>query len=389
MRTPPTDPDVERELVALAHTFAEREIRPAAAALDEAETFPWEVFHAACALGLASIDIPVAYGGGGIESLLTACLVTEELTWGDSGVSAVISGNAFFAGPILALGSEEQKRRWVSPLALPDSPAAALALTEPGAGSDAAAIITHARRTEGGYVMNGSKTWISNAPDADRYLVYATVEPGSRSRGITAFVVAKGDEGFALGKKIPKMGTRCCPSGELFFSDCFVAEDRRIGEEGQGFHGVLEWFDRSRVLLAAGSCGVGRAALEHAVAYAKEREAFGRKIHGFQAVSFRLVDAKMKLDQARLLTHHAARLADAGEPYTTESAMAKVAASEAAFFAAWAAMQTLGGNGYSREYPVEKLLRDAKLDEIWEGTSDIQRLIVARSLFRDEVGPDG
>ena len=386
MRTPPTDHDVERDLVALSHTFAEREIRPVAAALDEAETFPWEVFHAACALGLASIDIPVAYGGGGIESLLTACLVTEELTWGDSGVSAVISGNGFFAGPILALGTEEQKRRWVTPLTAADSPAAALALTEPGAGSDAAAIITHARRTEGGYVLNGSKTWISNAPDADRYLVYATVAPGSRSRGITTFVVAKGDEGFALGRKIPKMGTRCCPSGELFFSDCFVAEDRRIGEEGQGFRGVLEWFDRSRVLLAAGSCGVGRAALEHAVAYAKQREAFGRKIHGFQAVSFRLVDAKMRLDQARLLTHHAARLADAGEPYTTESAMAKVAASEAACFAAWAAMQTLGGNGYSREYPVEKLLRDAKLDEIWEGTSDIQRLIVARSMFRGDEG---
>ena len=384
MRTPPTDPDVERELVALAHAFAEREIRPVAAALDEAETFPWEVFHAACALGLASIDIPAAYGGGGIESLLTSCLVTEELTWGDSGVSAVISGNGFFAGPILALGTEEQKRRWITPLTLRDSPAAALALTEPGAGSDAAAIITHARRTDGGYVLNGSKTWISNAPDADRYIVYATVEPGSRSRGITTFVVVKGDEGFALGKKIPKMGTRCCPSGELFFSDCFVPDgspDRRRGAGLPRGAGVV------RPLACAarrGICGVGRAALEHAVAYAKEREAFGQKIHGFQAVSFRLVDAKMKLDQARLLTHHAARLADAGEPYTTESAMAKVAASEAAFFAAWAAMQTLGGNGYSREYPVEKLLRDAKLDEIWEGTSDIQRLIVARAMFRDE-----
>jgi len=383
VKVTPTDPETERELVALAHSFAEQEIRPVAAALDEAEAFPWEVFHAACEVGLASVDIPAEYGGMGIDSLVTACLITEELTWGDSGVSAVISGNGFFAGPILALGTEEQKRRWVTPLTLPDSPAAALALTEPGAGSDAAAIVTHARRVDGGYLLNGSKTWISNAPDADRYLVYATVEPGSRSRGITTFVVDKGDEGFALGKKIPKLGTRCCPSGELFFDDCFVAEDRRIGDEGQGFRGVLEWFDRSRVLLAAGSCGVGRAALEHAVAYAKEREAFGQKIHGFQAVSFRLVDAKLKLDQARLLTHHAARLADAGEPYTTESAMAKVAASEAAFFAAWAAMQTFGGNGYSREFPVEKLLRDAKLDEIWEGTSDIQRMIVARAMFRD------
>jgi acyl-CoA dehydrogenase len=361
--TTPTDPDVERELVALAHAFAEREMRPVAAAYDESEAFPWDVFHAACEVGLASFDIPEAYGGAGVESLLTACLINEELTWGDSGIASVISGNGFFAGPI-------------------DSPAAGLALTEPGAGSDAAAIVTHAARVERGYVLNGSKTWISNAPDADRYVVYATVEPGSRSKGITTFVVKAGDEGLSFGKKIPKLGTRCCPSGELFFTDCFLPEDRRIGDEGLGFRGVLEWFDRSRVLLAAGSCGVGRAALEHAVAYAKEREAFGRPISEFQAVSFRLVDAKLRLDQARLLTHHAARLADAGDPYTTESAMAKVAASEAAWFAAWAAVQTFGGYGYSREYPVEKLLRDAKLEEIWEGTSDIQRLIVARSMFR-------
>ena len=378
----PTDPDVERELVALAHTFAERQMRPVAASYDESEVFPWDVFHAACEVGLASVDIPSAYGGAGVESLLTACLITEELTWGDSGIASVISGNGFFAGPILALGTEEQKQRWIPPLTRPDSPAAGLALTEPGAGSDAAAIVTHARRVDGGYVLNGSKTWISNAPEADRYLVYATVAPGSGSKGIATFVVQKGDDGFTLGRKIPKLGTRCCPSGELFFTDCFLPENRRIGDEGQGFQGVLEWFDRSRVLLAAGSCGVGRAALEHAVAYAKEREAFGKRIHEFQAVSFRLVDAKLKLDQARLLTHHAARLADAREASTTESAMAKVAASEAAWFAAWAAVQTFGGYGYSREYPVEKLLRDAKLDEIWEGTSDIQRLIVARAMFR-------
>jgi acyl-CoA dehydrogenase len=379
-----TDPELERELVAVARRFAEERMRPVAAAYDESEVFPWDVFHAACELGLASVDIPAALGGAGVESLVTVCRITEELTWGDSGIAAVISGNGFFAGPILAMGTEEQQARWVAPLTRPDSPAAALALTEPDAGSDAAAIATHARRVEGGYVLNGSKTWISNAPDADRYLVYATVAPGTRSKGITSFVLERGDAGFELGRKLPKLGTRCCPSGELFFRDCFVPENRRIGDEGQGFGGVLEWFDRSRVLLAAGSCGVGRAALEHAVAYAKEREAFGSKIHEFQAVSFRLVDAKLKLDQARLLTHHAAELADRGAPFTTESAMAKVAASEAAWFAAWAAVQTFGGYGYSREYPVEKLLRDAKLDEIWEGTSDIQRLIVARSMFRDE-----
>ncbi len=281
------------------------------------------------------------------------------------------------------MGTEEQKGRWVKALTSSDAPAAALALTEPGAGSDAAAITTHARAAEGGYVINGSKTWISNAPDADLYLVYATVAPGTRSKGITTFVLERGDEGFTIGKQLHKLGARACPSAELAFQDCFVPEDRRIGEEGRGFSGLLEHFERSRVQLAAGSVGIGRAALEHAVAYAKEREAFGKKIHEFQAVSFRLVDAKLKLDQARLLTHHAARLADDGKPFGTEAAMAKVASSEAAFFAAWAAVQTFGGYGYSRDYPVERLLRDAKLEEIWEGTSDIQRLIVARSMFGD------
>jgi alkylation response protein AidB-like acyl-CoA dehydrogenase len=378
---PAANAELERDLVALAHEFAEQHIRPVAAEWDEREAFPWPVFRAACAAGLVGFDIPQAYGGAGIGSLLTASKVQEELTWGDSGIASAISGTGFFAGPVLAVGTEDQKRRWVTRLTADEAPAAALALTEPGAGSDAAAITTHARKTDGGYVINGSKTWISNAPDADLYLVYATVAPGTRSKGITTFVLQKGDEGFTVGKQLHKLGARACPSAELAFQDCFVPDDRRIGDEGSGFAGVLGHFNRSRVQLAAGSVGIGRAALEHAVAYAKEREAFGKKIHEFQAVSFRLVDAKLKVDQARLLTHHAARLADEGRPFGTQASMAKVASSEAAFFAAWAAVQTFGGYGYSRDYPVERLLRDAKLEEIWEGTSDIQRLIVARSMF--------
>ncbi|MGZ4109405.1 MAG: acyl-CoA dehydrogenase family protein [Actinomycetota bacterium] len=379
-----TDPDVERELVALAHAFAEQEMRPVAAEWDRRESFPWPVFRKGCEIGLVGFDIPEGYGGGGVDSLLTACKVQEELTWGDSGIAAALSGNGFFAGPVLALGTEEQKQRWVTPLTAADASCAGLALTEPGAGSDAAAIATHARKVAEGYVLNGAKTWISNAPEAEVYLVYATVAPGTRSKGITTFVVQKGDEGFTVGKQLHKLGARACPTGELAFQDCFVPTDRRIGEEGQGFRGVLEHFDRSRVQLAAGSVGIGRAALEHAVAYAKEREAFGSKIHEFQAVSFRLVDARLKVDQARLLTHHAARLADEGKAFGTEASMAKVAASEAAWFAAWACVQTIGGYGYSTEYPAERLLRDAKLEEIWEGTSDIQRLVIARSMFRDQ-----
>lgn len=379
----PTPTDVEQELVSLAHEFAEQEMRPRAAHYDETEEFPYDVFHKAAEVGLASYDLPQEYGGGGVDGLLTACLIGEELAWGDSGIAGCIGGGSFFAGPILEMGTEEQKRRWIPPLCGPKPPPGALAITEPEAGSDAAALKTHAKRADGGYVLNGQKTWVSSAPDADLYLVYATVAPGTRSKGITSFVVEKGDAGFALGRKLPKLGCRACPTAELFFEDCFVPEDRRIGEEGRGFYGVMRYFERSRTQLAANSVGIGRAALEHAVTYAKEREAFGKKIHEFQAVSFRLVDAKMKLDQARLMAHHAARLADEGRPFGVEASMAKCAASEAAWFAAWAAMQTLGSYGYSREYPVEKLLRDAKLEEIYEGTSDIQRLIVARSMFRD------
>jgi alkylation response protein AidB-like acyl-CoA dehydrogenase len=381
-----TDPGLERDLVALAHDFAEREIRPVAPHHDETEEFPAEVIRKAAKVGITCFDLPERFGGGGIESTRTACLIGEELAWGDGPIGSLVGSALFFAGPLVAMGTREQQERWIPPLCTEDPPMTALAITEPGAGSDAAAITTTATRVGGGYVLNGAKTWVSGAPVARYYLVYATVAPGTRSKGITSFVVEADDDGFTRGKKLPKMGSRCYPTGELSFADCFVAEDRRIGEEGQGFHGVMRWFDHSRVTLAANSIGIGRAALEYAVDYAKEREAFGKKIHEFQAVSFRLVDAKMALDQARLLTLHAADLADAGEPFSTEASMAKLAASEAAWQACNAAVMTLGSYGYSREYPVEKWLRDAKLEEIYEGTSDIQRLIISRSMFPRGAG---
>ena len=371
------------QLVTTAREFAEQELRPVALRYDETEEFPWELLYKAAELGLTCYDLPAEYGGGGIDSLLASCLVIEELTWGDSPIALVIGQGGFFAGPIVAMGTEEQKRRWLPTLCGPRPPACALAVTEPDVGSDAAAITTRATRFDGGYVLNGHKKFIGNAPVADLCVVFATVAPGTRAKGITAFVVEQGDEGFVAGPTLPKMGSRCFPAGELLFEDCFVREDRRLGGEGQGFYGVMRWFDWARVQVAANSLGIGRAALEHAVEYAKHRHAFGKPIHEFQAVSFRLADAKLKLDQARLLARHAASLADEGSPFATEAAMAKLAASEAAWFTTWAAVQTLGGAGYVRDSPVQKWLRDAKLDEIWDGTSDIMRLIVARSLFRD------
>jgi acyl-CoA dehydrogenase len=365
-----------------ASRFAREELRPVALQYDETEEYPLELLHKAARLGLTCYDLPAEYGGGGVTRLRDRCAVIEELSWGDSPIFWVIAQGGFFAGPILALGSQEQKERWLAPLCGPEPPACSVAIPEPGHGSDAAAIETTARRVDGGYVLDGHKKFIGNAPIADVCVVFATVDPGARSKGITAFVVERGDEGFVHGARLPKMGSRCFPAGELRFENCFVPDDRRLGAEGEGFSGLLHVFDVARVQLAASALGVGRAALEHAVAYAREREAFGKPINEFQAVSFRLADAKLKLDQARLLTHHAADLADAGESFSTEAAMAKLAASEASWFSTWAAAQTLGGAGYIRDSPVQKWLRDAKLDEIWDGTSDIMRLIVARSLFR-------
>jgi acyl-CoA dehydrogenase len=368
-------------LLATARAFARDELRPVALRYDETEEYPVTERRRAADLGLTCYDLPEEYGGGGLESLRDRCEVIEELTWGDSPIFWVIAQGSFFAGPLLALGSDQQKQRWLPPLCGAEPPTTSVAITEPAHGSDAAAIETTAVRRDGGYVLNGSKKFIGNGHIADVCIVFATVEPGSRSRGITAFIVESGDEGFVRGSRLPKMGSRCYPAAEIAFEDCFVPAERRLGAEGEGFRGLMWVFDVARVQLAASSVGLGRAALELAVDHASEREAFGRPIHEFQAVSFRLADAKLKLDQARLMTRHAAELADAEQSFSTEAAMAKLVASEAAVFATSAAVMTLGGAGYIRDSLAQKWYRDAKLDEIWDGTSDIMRLLIARSLF--------
>jgi len=372
----------QREIQALCRAFAEREIRPISLEVDEADTeTPWEIWHKAAALGLTAFMLPERLGGGGMEDSLTQALVQEELCWGCSGIGNLITTNGFFAKPVLVLGTEEQARRWVAPLTSDRPPLGALASTEPGVGSDAAAITTTATRVDGGYLLRGQKSWISSAGPAEYYVVFATVAPGTRARGITAFVLEKGDPGFMIGPPIKKMGQRAIVSAELFFEDCFLPEDRRLGEEGEGFRGLMRVFDLSRITLGAAATGLARAALEYAVDYAKEREQFGKPIGEHQAVAFRLADMAVRVDASRLLVWRAATRADAGQDVTLEAAMAKLHASEAAMWCTWAAVQTLGGWGYSREYPVEKWMRDAKLEEIEEGTSDIQRLIISRRLL--------
>jgi alkylation response protein AidB-like acyl-CoA dehydrogenase len=373
----------QREIQRVCRDFAAREIRPVSQAVDEADTeLPREVWSKAAEVGLTSFMLPEEHGGGGMTDCLTGCIVQEELSHGCAGIGNLITSNGFFAEPVLALGSDAQRRRWIEPLAGEHPPLTALATTEPAVGSDAASIQTTAQRVEGGYLLSGQKSWISNGGVADFYVVFATVEPGSGHRGITAFVLERDDPGLSCGRPMRKMGQRAIVNTELFLEDVFAAEDRRLGEEGEGFRGLMETFDRSRVTLGASATGLARAALEYASDYAQERVQFGTPIAEHQAVAFRLADMALRVDASRLLVWRAARLLDAGERATTEAAMAKLHASEAAMWCTWAAVQTLGGWGYSREYPVEKWMRDAKLEEIEEGTSDIQRLIIARELLR-------
>jgi acyl-CoA dehydrogenase len=371
----------QREIQALCRDFAAREIRPISLAVDEADTeMPWEIWRKAAALGITAYMLPEEYGGGGMTDVFTQCLVQEELCFGCSGIGNLLTSGGFFAEPVLELGSEEQKRRYLEPLCGDDPPLTALATTEPDAGSDAASMQTSATRTPDGYLLRGQKAWISNGGLAEHYVVFATVAPGTRSKGVTAFLVERGDPGVSFGAPMRKMGQRAIVNAEMFLAEVELPLERRLGEEGQGFYGLMRTFDRSRIVLGAAATGLARAALEYATEYASTRVQFGKPILEHQAVAFRLADMATRVDAARLLVWRAAKAIDAGQFVPKEAAMAKLFASETAMWCTWAAVQTLGGWGYSREYPVEKWMRDAKLEEIEEGTSDIQRLVISRRL---------
>ncbi|MFD3477356.1 MULTISPECIES: acyl-CoA dehydrogenase family protein [unclassified Streptomyces] len=371
----------QRDIVDLTRTFAREEIRPRGRAVDEADVeTPWDLWRAAAKVGITGFMLPEEYGGGGFTDVFTQVLVQEELCVGDLGIGNLLCSNGFFADPVMELGTEEQKRAWLTPLAGADTPMTSLATTEPGSGSDAASIVTTATRTAGGYLLNGQKAWISNAGEAEQYVVFAKTDPTQRSRGVTAFLLRKGAEGLTFGEPMRKMGQRAIVCREVFFSDVFVPDADRLGDEGQGFAGLMRTFDISRAVLGAAATGVARAAYEYARDYARTRVQFGKPIIEHQAVAFRLADMRTRIEQSRLMTWRAARRLDAGLDATAEAAMAKLTASETAAYCTWAAVQTLGGWGYSREFPVEQWMRDAKLEEIEEGTSDIMRLVISRSL---------
>ncbi|GAA5025324.1 acyl-CoA dehydrogenase family protein [Streptomyces siamensis] len=371
----------QRDIVELTRSFARDEIRPRARAVDEADVeTPWDLWRMAAEVGITGFMLPEEFGGGGFTDVFTQVLVQEELCVGDLGIGNLLCSNGFFADPVMELGTEEQKREWLTPLTGPGTPMTALATTEPGAGSDAASIVTTAHRDGTGYRLNGQKAWISNAGEAEQYVVFAKTDPARRADGVTAFLLRKDTEGVTFGEPMRKMGQRAIVCREMFLDDAHVPAGHRLGGEGEGFRGLMRTFDISRTVLGAAATGVARAAYEYARDYARTRRQFGRPIIEHQAVAFRLADMRTRVEQARLMTWRAAKRLDAGLDATAEAAMAKLTASETAAWCTWAAVQTLGGWGYSREYPVEQWMRDAKLEEIEEGTSDIMRLVVSRSL---------
>jgi alkylation response protein AidB-like acyl-CoA dehydrogenase len=373
--------DEQRGIIDLCRSFGATEIRPAARAVDDADTeTPWDLWRLAAKAGITAFMLPTEYGGGGFTDVFTQCLAQEELSAADAAIANLLTSGGFFADPVLELGTPEQKERWLRPLTSDDPPMTALAVTEPDIGSDSAAITTKARRVGGGYKLSGQKTWISNGGVAEFYVVFATIDASKRARGVTAFLVAKGAPGMTFGTPMRKMGQRAIVNTEVFLDEVFVPDANRLGGEGEGFYGLMKTFDISRTTLAASATGLARACLELATDYARERAQFGKPIIEHQAVSFRLADMSTRIEASRLLTWKAAKIIDAGGDATAASAMAKLHASETAMFCSWAAVQTLGGNGYSREYLAEKWMRDAKLEEIEEGTSDIQRLIIGRSM---------
>ena len=370
----------QRELRALAHDFALRELRPIAAECDEREEFPAVLLGKAARAGLTSYAIPAEYGGGGAGAV-TSALISEELSWGCAGLASTLQATMFPVRPLLRYGTDEQRARYLPLLAREEGALGAIAFTEAHAGSDVAAIRTEARRDGGGYVLSGEKVYITNGGTAELTVVFAKVDGA-----ITAFLVEGSDPGVAAGRVERKVGLRASHTGSLRLEDARLPAERRLGEEGQGFEIALDFFQASRPQVAAGAVGVARAAFEHAAEYAREREAFGRSILSRQGVGFKLADMAMLVEAARLLVWRAAAAVDAGEDAGLLGSYAKAFAADAAMRITTDAVQVLGGAGIMRDHPVEKWMRDAKVFQIVEGTSEIQRQIVATYLKGGAAG---
>jgi acyl-CoA dehydrogenase len=376
----------QRELRALAREFAEKEIRPKAAEYDEHQTHPADLVAEAHELGLMNVHVPEECGGPGLPAF-EGMLIGEELSWGCSGIAVSIVANTLGAAPVLIAGSDEQKRTWLPPL-LEEPILCSFALSEPDAGSDAARIKTTAERRGDEYVLNGSKMFITNAGHAAWSVVFASTDRSQGHRGLSAFVVPMDADGVTIEKHLDKMGQRATDTSAFGLNEVVVAAANRLGGEGDGFKIAMQTLDFTRPGTAAGAVGVAQAAYEYAVEYAKERVTFDVPIAMHQGVSFLIADMATAIEAARLLTWQAAWMLDSGygRKATLYSSFAKRFAADTAMKATTDAVQIFGGYGYIKEYPVEKLMRDAKLFQIYEGTSQIQRLVIAKEIFlpRDE-----
>jgi alkylation response protein AidB-like acyl-CoA dehydrogenase len=360
--------------------FAQKEIVPIARHTDEMGEFPWQTFKKLGELGLMGLPFPEQYGGAGGDTV-SYVLAVEEISAACGSTGLTYAAHVSLGSwPIFAFGTEAQKHKYLAPLARGEG-LGAFALTEPQAGSDAAGLRTTAVKDGKEWVLNGQKMWITSGSIADVVVVAAVTNPNRRVHGISNFIVEKGTRGFIPGKDEPKMGLKGSITCQLFFEDCRVPAENLLGQPNEGFVQFMKTLDGGRIGIGAMALGLGRAAFETSVAYAKERRAFGQPIAEFQAIQWKLADVATKLEAARLLLYQAAVLKDQGKPYTKEAAMAKLFASEAAERTCFEAIQIHGGYGYSREYPVERYYRDSRLTQIGEGTSEIQRLVIARQVL--------
>lgn len=370
----------QKMLRTMVRDFAEKELEPIAAEIDEEARFPVESIRKAAGIGLMGTGYPEDDGGSGGGAIEQA-IVFEEIARVCAATSVIlIVTNELTGYPLYTYGTEEQKKKYLLPL-LQGETLGAFGLTEAGAGSDVAAMETTATPRDGGYVLNGNKLFISNGAEADTIVTFATLDKSQGYRGVNAFIIEKDYPGFSVGKHERKLGIRASSTVELVFEDCFVPAENRLGDEGKGFRVALSTIDASRLGIAAQSIGIAQGAFDKSLAYAKDRHQFGQPISGFQAIQWMLADMATQIDAARLLTHRAAYLKDQGQSYIKEASMAKVYAAETAMSVTTKAIQIHGGYGYTKDYPVERYFRDAKITEIYEGTSEMQRMTIARQLL--------
>lgn len=372
----------EHEMIRkMVRDFAEKEVAPTAAERDEEERFDREIFDKMAELGLTGIPWPEEYGGIGSD-YLAYCIAVEELSRVCASTGVTLSAHTSLAGwPLYKFGSEEQKQKYLKPMAQGEK-IGGYGLTEPGSGSDAGGMRTTARLEGDHYILNGSKIFITNGGVADIYVVFALTDPSSKHKGTSAFIIEKDFEGFSVGKKEKKLGIRSSPTTEIIFEECKVPKENLLGQEGDGFKIAMMTLDGGRNGIAAQAVGIGQGALDASVAYAKERHQFGKPIAANQGISFKLADMATSVEASRLLTYQAAWLESNGLPYGKESAMSKLLAGDTAMKVTTEAVQIFGGYGYTKDYPVERFMRDAKITQIYEGTQEIQRLVISRMLTK-------